>query len=201
MNDIIIIGLFFCFIFNNIFNILTVGAIKIVELLFNEHEKDNALSILANQEASIVRVVISVSAKRSLFEIFHINKPRGILFLDVNELSSHLKSIDARGEVIFERKQDETNFPFLFFLLLLAEGKNNVATIMPRMKKCPGKSVLAKLIGDLTITMGIKEFKDIAKALSGKKVVKIIVSDKSVAFENTGVDETSNLKQIKNIYI
>ena len=59
----------------------------------------------ANQEASIKGQVISIYARRSLIEIFHIHKPRQILFLDVNELSSHFKSVDGRGEVIFEKKK------------------------------------------------------------------------------------------------
>ena len=76
-------------------NILTAGVIKNFELTFNESKKDNTLSILANQEASIIAVVVSISTKRSLFEIIHINKPREILFLDVSELSSHFKSMDG----------------------------------------------------------------------------------------------------------
>ena len=39
-------------------NILTVSAIKNFELIFNEHEKNSALSILANQEASNIGVEI-----------------------------------------------------------------------------------------------------------------------------------------------
>ena len=39
-------------------NILTASAIKNVELIFNENEKNNALSILANQEASNIGVEI-----------------------------------------------------------------------------------------------------------------------------------------------
>ena len=175
-------------------NILTAGVIKNFELTFNESKKDNALSILANQEASIIAVVVSISTKRSLFEIIHINKPREILFLDVSELSSHFKSMDGWGEVVFEKKKkDETNVSITH----VAEGKNNVAAIMPRMKQCPGKSVLAKMTGDWTITMRINAFKVLAKTSSLKKVVKIIVSYKSVAFENTDVDETHN-RETKN---
>ena len=78
----------------------------------------------------------------------------------------------------------------------VAEGKTNVTTIMPRIKRCPGNSMLAKIVGDLKITIGIKELK-IAKSSSGKKVVKIIVLDKSVAFGNTDVDETGNCETTK----
>ena len=58
------------------------------------------------------------------------------------------------GEVklFLKKKKDET-------------GKNNFP-IMPRMKKCPGKSLLAKSTGLFTITMGINEFKEAAKASS-----------------------------------
>ena len=71
---------------------------------------------------------------------------------------------------------------------------------MPRIKQCPGKSALANITGDLTKTMGINKFKDVAKASSGKKV-KIIVSEKSVAFGNTDVDETRNCKTKKKRYL
>ena len=178
-------------------NILRAGAIKNFELTFNESKKDNALSILTNQEGSMIAVAVSISTKRSLFEIIHINKPRQILFLDVSELSSHIKSMDGRGEVVFENKKDETNVSITH----VAEGKNNVATIMPRMKQCSGKSVIAKMTGDLTIAMGINAFKDVIKASSGKKVVKIIVSYKFVAFGNTDVDETHNCETKNKRYL
>ena len=45
--------------------------------------------------------------------------------------------------------------------------------------------------------MRINAFKVLAKTSSLKKVVKIIVSYKSVAFENTDVDETHN-RETKN---
>ena len=149
-------------------NILTAGAIKNFELAFNESKKDNALSILTNQEGSIIAVAVSISTKRSLFEIIHINKPREILFLDVSELSSHFKSMDGRGEVVFEKKKDETNVSITH----VAEGKNNVAIIMPRMKQCSRNSVLAKMTVDLTITMRINALKGVIKASSGKKSSK-----------------------------
>ena len=40
------------------------------------------------------------------------------------------------------------------------------------MKQCPSKSVLARIAGDLTITMGINAFKDVPKASSGEKSSK-----------------------------
>ena len=43
---------------------------------------------------------------------------------------------------------------------------------MPRMKQCAGKSVLAKMTGDLTTTMGENAFKDVIKASSGKNSSK-----------------------------
>ena len=73
------------------------------------------------------------------------------------------------GEVklFLKKKKDETNVSITH----VAEGKNNVAAIMPRMKQCPGKSVLAKMTGDWTITMRINAFKVLAKTSSGNKTI------------------------------
>ena len=43
---------------------------------------------------------------------------------------------------------------------------------MPRMKQCSRNSVLAKMTGDLTITMRINALKGVIKASSGKKSSK-----------------------------
>ena len=67
----------------------------------------------------LIAVVVSISAKRSLFEIIHIKKPRQTLFLDVSELSSHFKSMDERGEVVFEKKKMKQ----MFLLLMLLKVK------------------------------------------------------------------------------
>ena len=40
------------------------------------------------------------------------------------------------------------------------------------MKQCSGKFILAKMTGDLTITMGIHAFEDVIKASSGKNSSK-----------------------------
>ena len=76
--------------------------------------------------------------------------------------------MDGRGEVVFENKKDETNVSITH----VAEGKNNVATIMPRMKQCSRNSVLGKMTVDLTITMRINALKGVIKASSGKKSSK-----------------------------
>ena len=95
-------------------------------------------------------------------------------------------------KLFLKEKKDETNVSITH----VAEGKTNVTTIMLRIKRCPGNSVLGKIVGDIKITMGIKELK-VAKASSGKNVVKIIVLDKAVAFGNTDVDETGNCETTK----